>query len=129
MYEVDISLSISRPWITPIIWPPGVVVRSSSAMVQVPAKDQAGVLPPKTEGVRHRNVDVEAACLVGDVVEVAVGVGSFVVDGGMEDAARHAEHGCDGFDPSGSAEGVTDHRLGRANGDVVSMGAQGLLDG
>src|ERR1700737_3553005 len=132
MYEVDISLSISRPWITPIIWPPGVVVRSSSAMVHisslVSAEDQAGVLPSETEGVRHGDVHVGPAGLVGDVVEVAVGIGGFVVDGGRQGAAGHAGHGGGRPPAPGGAKRMTDHRLGRTDGDLVRMRAQRLLD-
>jgi hypothetical protein len=51
---------------------------------------------------------IGAAGDVGDVVEVALGVGFVVVDGGGEVGAGEGEAGDDQFDAAGGAQGEAD---------------------
>src|SRR4029077_9246443 len=43
-------------------------------------EDDAGVVAAEAEAVRHRDLDVGVACLVGHVVEIAGGILNLVVD-------------------------------------------------
>ena len=86
-------------------------------------------MPAKTKSVGDGDPHVLAACGVGHVVEVAVGVRIFIVDGRVDDAAVDREQRRDGLDRAGRAEQVTDHRLGAADRDLVCVVAEGDLQG
>lgn len=48
--------------------------------------DQAGVMAAKTEAVFESDSDFSFSRLIGRVVEIALRVGKFVVDGGGDEA-------------------------------------------
>src|SRR5262245_38546333 len=56
-----------------------------------PLQNDARVVPAEADRVGERHVDLHAAGLVGDVVEVAVGVGLLEVDGGRDDVVPDGE--------------------------------------
>ena len=66
--------------------------------------------------------------VVGDVVEIAVGVGRVVVRGRRQHAARERERGDRGLDPAGRAQRVAGHRLGRRNREPLRVIAEHRLD-
>ena len=65
---------------------------------------------------------------VGDVVEVALGIGLFVVDRRRDPAVVQRERGVDRLDAAGAAEQVAGHRLGRAHRDARGVLAEDALD-
>src|SRR5215216_5410570 len=74
-------------------------------------EEQRGVGAAEAEAVRERVVDPRLARLVGDVVEVALGVGVDVVDRRRELPLVDGEHGEDRLDAARRAEQVPGHRL------------------
>src|SRR5215470_12250824 len=67
----------------------------------VGAEGERGVRAAEAEGVRERDLDVLLARLVGNVVQVAVGVGRLVVDGRRQDAVMEREHRRNRLDAAG----------------------------
>ena len=69
----------------------------------------------ETKSVGDGDAHVMPARLVGDVIEVAIGIGVLVVDRRMDDAAVDREQCGDRLDSAGRAKQVADHRLGAAD--------------
>src|SRR5262249_1100507 len=56
-----------------------------------PSQNQRRILTPERDAVRHRVLDVELAAAIGDVVEIALGVGLVDVDRGWHDTIAHRQ--------------------------------------
>src|SRR4051812_41059789 len=65
--------------------------------------EEGGVVAAEAEGVGHGVIDFGTAGDVGDVVEIAFGVGFVVVDGGREVIFLESEGGDDEFDAAGGS--------------------------
>jgi len=91
--------------------------------------EQAGVVAAEAEGVGHGVLDRGATGDVGDVVEVALGVGFIIVDGWGEVGACECECGDDEFDAAGGSEGVAEGAFGGGDGDFFGGGAEDGFDG
>ena len=83
----------------------------------------------EAEGVGHGDVDLRLAGGVGDVVEVAFGVGVLVVGGGWEDVVADGEDAGDEFDGAGGGDEVAHHGFDAGHGDVFGVVAEGGFDG
>src|SRR5262245_63402146 len=80
-------------------------MRSGSwALTAELAEGQGGVGAAEAEGVVQRDLDVHLAGLIGDVVEIAVGIRRLVVDGRGQQAVMEAEDGGDRLHAAGGAE-------------------------
>src|SRR5438132_71171 len=91
--------------------------------------DDAAVVAAEAEAIGDGTANAGFACHVGDVVEVAVGVGRLIVDRGMEDAALDAEDGGDHLDGAAGAKEMADHTLGAGDGQLLGVRAEDGLDG
>src|SRR3990172_12691718 len=69
------------------------------------------------------------AGLVGNVVEVAVGIADLVVDGRRNGSMAHSQYGDDRLDRPGPSEDVASHRLRRGDWHPISILAESELDG
>src|SRR3972149_3684966 len=67
--------------------------------------------------------------LIGHVIQVALGVGVLIVDGGVDYAVPDRLQTGDALHGAGGAEGVADHGLGGADRYAVSLVAEGLVVG
>ena len=77
--------------------------------------------PPEPEGVGQDDPHIRLAGLVGHIVQVALRVGVFIVDGGVD---RPIDYGPDAghrLKRPRRPQGVAYHRLGGADGDLVSL--------
>src|SRR6202011_1664837 len=92
-------------------------------------EQQSAVGPTKTERVRHGVFHFSFAGLVGDVVQIAVRLGTFQVDGGRQNLIAQRQQSNSGFQPTSSAQQMSSHRLGRTYGQVVGVLAESPLDG
>src|SRR5919201_4087894 len=92
------------------------------------AEGQHGVLPAEPEGVRHCEPDVHLARLVRDVIEVALGVRMFVVDGGGDDAVADGERADRALQCAGRTQQVPGHRLRGRDRDLVRPVAESFLE-
>ena len=94
-----------------------------------PAEDQGDVLAAEAEAVRERDVDLLAAGLVGDVVEVAVVAGVVEVDRRRDHAVADRQQADDRLDAAGRRDQVAHHALGAGDGHLVGRVAEAPLDG
>ncbi len=67
--------------------------------------------------------------LVGDIIEVAFGVGVLKVHSWGEDLVADGEHAGDEFDGSGGGDEMSHHGLDAGDGDVFGVFAEDGLDG
>src|SRR5215217_396083 len=77
--------------------------------------DDAGVVAAETERVGDPDRDRSLSRLVGDVVEVALGVGLVVVDRRRQRVAVDGKHGEDRLDRAGRAQAVAGGAFRRGN--------------
>src|SRR5262249_9483610 len=80
------------------------------------------------EAVAEHVIDSALAGCVGDVVQVAFGVGCFVVDGGRDHTLADRHHGDDQLSHTGCGDQVTHHTLVARYRDLVSAYAEYGLD-
>ena len=66
---------------------------------------------------------------IGDIVEVALGVGLLVIYGRRDLPSVHGQQGEDGFDPPGGPETVPRHALCGAHHDLAAVVAKDRFDG
>ena len=59
---------------------------------------QHGVMAAKAEGIRENQINLLFARLVGNVIQITLRVGCFIVDGRRQDAIPHYLHTKDGFE-------------------------------
>ncbi len=74
-----------------------------------------GVLAAEGEGIRHRDLDLLGARLIGHVVEVALRVGRGEVHGRRDESLAQCDHGGRELQRAGGAERMGVHRLRRGD--------------
>src|SRR5689334_23220308 len=72
----------------------------------IPFKNQGSVGAAEAERVGKGVFDLHGAGDVGDVVQVAIGIGILVIDGRGRDLVADGHHGDAGFETTGAAEEV-----------------------
>src|SRR5690606_10036261 len=95
------------------------------------ADDQRVVLAAEAEGVAEAGFDaagVFVARLIGDVVQVALGVGRFKIDRRRQVAGTDGLHAGDEFDGAGRGDEVAEHALDAGDGDAWGEIAEDGLD-
>src|SRR5882672_6819691 len=70
------------------------------------ANNERDVVPAEAHRVGERKIDLRFAGAVGYVVEVALRIGGFLIDGRRKDPVPHPEDAERGLDRSGGAKGV-----------------------
>src|SRR6266550_3762904 len=91
-------------------------------------EDEGGVRAAEPEGVRKYVLRFYRPRLVRHVVEVALRIGRLVVDRRWQDAVLDDQRADRCFQSAGRAEKVARHRLGGADGELVSLIAKNRLD-
>src|SRR5262249_751436 len=92
-------------------------------------EQQAAVRPAEPEGIGKHVLKLGFARLVGNVIEVAFGIGIFEVCGRRNHLIAQREHANAGFQAAGAAQQMTGHGLGGADSDLLRMLAESALDG
>src|SRR5258707_3633421 len=82
-------------------------------------KDQRRVRAAEAEGGRHHMRYLLLARRVGNVVEVAGGIGRFVVDRRRDDFGLSRHRGDGSFDPASATEAYRGRRITRADRTMV----------
>ena len=72
-------------------------------------KDQTRIRAAETETVRKHIIDFRLTRLVRNVIQIAIGIGKFVIDGRRQNVFRHRQNRKDGFDSARRAERVSGH--------------------
>src|SRR3984893_9942352 len=91
-------------------------------------EEQGCVVPAEAEGVRQRQLDVQLARPLRDVVEITLRVGVLQVDGRRRDAFLDGLHRDHRLNRSGGAQQMAQHRFGRADRDAVGGLAKDVLE-
>src|SRR5690606_13048482 len=94
----------------------------------IPPKGQDRVEATEGERVRQRRLYLGGPGVVGDDVEVALGVGRGEVGGGRQQAVPEGEQRGDAFERTGGAQRVPVHRLRGTDGQPVGVRAEDLTD-
>lgn len=82
-------------------------------LLAVPAADsQRNILATEAERIIEGDSDLGFTGLVGDVVEVAFGIGIFEIDGWRQDAIAHGQQADDHFRDTGGSDQVSHHAFG-----------------
>jgi len=101
---------------------------ASSGSGREPAHDQRDVLAAEAEAVGEGPLASACTDLVGHVVEVAVGIGVFVVDGRRQKPVADGHQADDQFGGTGGSDQVAHHALRARNWNLVGPFAEDLLD-
>ena len=91
------------------------------------SEEDRGVLPAEPEGVREGTADVRLTGLVGNVVQIAFWIGSFIIDGWRNDSVLHRQHRKNRLDSSGPSQEMARHLLRRADWNLVGLLAERSL--
>ena len=93
------------------------------------AQRDHGILSTKAEAVGQGDLRFGTPGLVGDIVQVAIGIRGVEVDRGGELTVddRQGRERC--LDSTGGSQGVSGHRLGRGAGELPGVLAEDPLDG
>src|SRR4051794_28952075 len=83
------------------------------------ADDERVVLTAEAERVGEGHVHAGLAGGVGDVVEVALGVGGLVIDRRRADVVADGQDAGDHLDRAGGGDQVAHHTLNRGDGDLL----------
>ncbi|MPL70622.1 hypothetical protein SDC9_16381 [bioreactor metagenome] len=88
-------------------------------------KNYHSVLSAETHGIFYEGPDRHAHALVGNIVEVAGGIGIFVIDGGVNVAFPHSQNARDGLDGACGADAMPRHGLETGYLEPFGMVAEG----
>ncbi len=81
--------------------------------------------PPKPKLLLMATVTLRVAGLVGDVIQIALGIGVVEVDRGGDQIALDGQGADDGFDAAAGAQEVAQFALGGADGELFGVIAEG----
>ena len=88
---------------------PKITLRRCAALIAALRKITQALVPPKPKELDNTTFDIRLARFVGHIVEIALGVGIFIIDRRRNDTVVKRQHGIDAFDGASRAEQVTRH--------------------
>src|SRR5580700_3285461 len=92
-------------------------------------ENQGGIGAAEAKGIGERVFDAGSTSDVGNVVEVALGIGRFKIDRGRQNLIAQCEHTDARFEAAGAAEQMAGHGLGGTDGNVFGAFAEDALEG
>ena len=93
------------------------------------ANNEGDILTAKTKAVGECVGAFSLPCLIGNVVQIAVGVGLFVIDRGWEPAIANGQQTNDQFGGSSRCNEMPHHALCAGNGDLIGPWSKHFFDG
>ena len=102
-----------------------------AALLVPAAQDQRGIDAAESKGIRQTNVEAVGDGLIGHIIQVALGIHVFQVDGRRQHLTLERQHGDAGFQSASAAQQVAMHGLGARDFELVAQGvlAEDRLDG
>src|SRR5579863_6410003 len=85
--------------------------RLNDASALVGRKNEGDILTTEAEAVRQRRVDLGRAGLIGNIVQVALGIGSLVIDRRGQHIVANRQQTGDGFNAAGCGDQMAHHAL------------------
>src|SRR6185312_7830469 len=92
-------------------------------------EDQTSVSTAEAKTVRQRMLNFHGPRRVRHVIEIALGVWKFVVNGRRRNLIADCQYGNSRFQSARAPQQVSGHRLGRTDRQLFGMLAEGMLDG
>jgi hypothetical protein len=92
------------------------------------AQEQTGVVATEAEAIRDDTIDLDLACNMGNVVEIAIRVRVVEVDRWGQNAAVYRKCRRDQLDSSRGSEHVAQLALGARNHEVPGVRAENRLE-
>jgi hypothetical protein len=90
---------------------------------------QADVLPAESEAIGQDDVTFGLARGVGDIVEVALGIGKFVIDRRRQDTIANGQQADDQFRRTCSGDEMPHHTLSAGDRKFIGVIAEDFFDG
>src|SRR5271170_6853831 len=106
----------------------GKIAYATNTLLYPALEEQGGVGAAEAEGIRERVGNFRFARVIGNVIEVALRVGFFVIYGGRHDLVAKSQHADAGFEASGAAEQMTGHGFRRADGYFFGARAEDAFE-
>src|SRR3954467_12150831 len=94
---------------------------------RVTLEHEAAVRASKAEAVRSGILDRHGPGLIRYVIEIAVGVLIFKIDGRRRTPVSQSKNGDSGLQATRTTQQMTGYRLGRADGEMFRVFAEGSL--
>src|SRR5262249_5915664 len=109
--------------------PPVTTTRAVDTLPLVPRQAKRRVITAECIGVVQDHARVRLASPVRNIIEVAFRVGFLVIDRGRYPAGVKGHGAGSGFDRTGGAHGVAEHRLDGADGNLTGAVSEERADG
>src|SRR5208283_3634297 len=94
-----------------------------------PFENQARIRSAEAKRVGHGDIDLSLSRRMGNVVQIALGIGGVEVYGRRQNAAFQRNNRDDRFYTASGAKQMPGHRLCRAYRDLIGMFTKHCLDG
>src|SRR5262249_42333184 len=102
---------------------------SDDAILVESGDDQTGIVSAEAEAVGNGAANALLTSAIGDKVQIARRIRRVQINGGMNHGGLKTHDGGGKLRATGSAEQVTDHTLGAADGQFARVRTKDLLDG
>ena len=86
------------------------------------------IVPAKSKTIRQYFSNAHFARLVGDVIQIAIGIGCLIIDRRMDDVVADHQRTGDRLDTAARSQKMADHALGAAHCQFVSVRTKHFLD-
>src|SRR5258706_4846214 len=104
------------------------IARFAEVSVPIALDNQGGVAAAKTQGVAHRDIDATVAGYIRDAIQIALGIGKFVIDRRRNNVIAHGQAaGCQ-LDRAARALHMPERALERTHRQIVRVFAKSLLE-
>src|SRR5581483_10915005 len=99
------------------------------ASARVTFENQTSVRAAEAERIGQRVLDIHGARVIRHIVEIALRIGEFVIDGGRRDLIANGQNREAGLESTGPAEQVPRHGLGGTHCELVGVIAEASFNG
>ena len=98
-------------------------------LFRIAFENERAVGPSEAEGIGQRVVDSHGARLVGNIVQVTLGIGCLVIDGGRGHLIAYGQHRDAGLEAARAAQQMPGHGLGGADRQPAGVLSEAAFNG
>src|ERR1017187_4212057 len=103
-------------------------VRFADVPIPITLNHEGGVPAAEAQGVARRDVDAAVAGHIWDAIQIALGIGKFIIDRRRDNIVAHGKAAGRQLDRAARALHVPERRLERTHRQIVRVFAKNLLD-